>query len=71
LTKRLSQSYGTNLAWLETKQINSGTVQPNFNYLLGCMTHTAPSDSCSLVPDINTLLLTYLPGRVLKYSSTR
>jgi len=32
--------------------------------LLGCMTHTAPSDS--LVPDINTL--TYLSCRVLEYS---
>jgi len=32
-------------------QTNRGTVPPNFNYLLGCMTHTSPSDSCSLAPD--------------------
>jgi len=43
------------------------SLPPNFNYLLGCMTHTAsPGDCCSMAPDINTL--TYLPCRVLEYS---
>jgi len=38
---------------------------PNFICLLGCrpMTHVAPSDSCFLAPDINTV--TYLNCRVL------
>ena len=72
LPSRLSHNYGTNLALPGTMQINYGTVppfcSPNFNYLLlGCMTHTAPSDSCFLAPDINTLtyLLTLPSTRVL------
>jgi len=50
------------LAWDDAMQINSVTgaaVPPIFNYLLGSMTHMAPSDSCSLISDINSF--TYLP----------
>jgi len=54
-------------------QINSGTVLaiPMATWVtnrpIGCMMHMAPSDSCFLAPDLNTLtyLLTVLSTRVL------
>jgi len=72
----LSQNYDlTNFAlpaWDDAKvQINCGTVGPlfyshNFNYLLGCMSHVAPSDF--LAPDIK---YSYLLTGPAEYSSTR
>ena len=42
------------LVWDDANSFH-GLIPPNFNYLLRCMTHTTPSDSCSLAPDINAL----------------
>jgi len=62
LPKRLSHNYGRSLAVIGTVQINSRNVPFNFKYLLGCMTHTAPTDYSCLA------LLTYLLRRLLEYS---
>jgi len=70
LPKRLSHDYWTNLAlpsWddrcksipglsaLSPTLTARAQLQLGYFYLLGCMTHTAPSYSCFLAPDINTL----------------
>jgi len=54
-------------------QINSGTVPPNFNYLLDCMsmTHTTSSDSCFLASDILILLLTLPSIGISSYKTDR
>ena len=49
-----------------TMQINSGTV-PHTT----CMTHTAPNDSCSLAPDINTLTYILTPPNTQVLESIR
>ena len=75
LPKRLSHNYAINLALPGTMQINSRTAlpfcSPNFSYLLlGCMTHTAPSDSCFLAPDIKcSYLLTYPADYSIRYAT--
>ena len=74
--KHLAQTFVThlrdNLFNLARDDANQSTDCPRqiSTIQVLAMTHTAPNDSCSLAPDINTLtyLLTYLPCRVLEYS---
>jgi len=73
--KHLAQTFVThlrdNLFNLARDDANQSTDCPRqiSTIQLLAMTHTAPNDSCSLAPDINTL--TYLLTYHAEYSSTR